>query len=305
MFLEPSSFKERTLDMSYFTEWSGEIANSYFNAGVTPTETLSKIAQSEELTPPQIELLAAEANKEIHKHKYASAEDKYFAADFPLADAKKVISSLQADGGKVKVAVEMPEPEFKSPAEKLDLFKAFGVEQPELDKTAEVKQQLKLASIGGDVLKQKYQDKIIMTKMAADAAEEKFIKMARQMVVQHDNQADRFKTLGKIAQFVASSGIPEGMVPLAKVAYILGREGLLPPDKAEKAVEFFKKQADVKAPDELISNWLPAQIVNGEHPLYITLKTFQDHKNLLEEYNTGYKIVHDQLKTVRQKVRAL
>lgn len=303
MFLEPGSFKERTLDMSYFTEWSGEIANSYFNAGVTPTETLSKIAQSEELTPHQIEVLAAEANKEIHKHKYASADDKYFAADFPLADAKKVISNLQADGGKEKIAVEMPEPQFKTP--EIDIYKAFGVEPEAIDKTAGVKQQLKFASIGGEVLEQKHQDRVIMTKMAADAAEEKFIKMARQMVVQNDNAADRFKTLGKIAQFVASSGMTEGMAPLAKLAYILGREGLLPQDKASAAVEFFKKQADVTAPEELISNWLPAQVINGEHPLYITLKTFRDHKNLLEDYNTDYKIVQDQLRTVKQKVRAL
>lgn len=305
MFLEPGSFKERKLDMDYFNEWSGEIANSYFNSGVAPTVTLTKIAQSEELTPHQVEVLAAEANKEIHKHKYAAAEDKYFAADFPLADAKRVIASLQADGGKTKLAVEMPEPQFKSPAENLDLFKAFGVEPETIDKTASVKQQLKLASIGGEVLEQKYQDKIIMTKLAADAAEERFIKMARQMVVQNDNPADRLKTLGKIAQFVASSGMPEGMKPLAKLAYVLGKEGLIHPSKAEAAAQFFSKTADVTAPEELISKWLPAQIVNGEHPLYISLKTFRDHKNMLEDYNQGYKIVQDQLKTVRQKVRAL
>lgn len=305
MFLEPGSFKERRLDMSYFNEWSGEIANSYFNGGVTPTETLSKIAQSEDLTPHQIELLAAEANKEIHKHKYAAAEDKYFAADFPLADAKQVISQLQADGGKMKVAVELPEPQFKTPATELDIFKAFGVEPEVLDKTASVKQSLKFAAEGGEVLAQKYQDKVEMAKMALAAAEMNFIKMARQMVVQHDNQEDRLKMMGKIAQFVASSGIVEGFKPLAKMAYTLGKEGLIPMKKAEGAFSLFTKQADVTAPEELISKWLPAQIINGEHPLYITLKTVRDHHDMLNEYNRDFKIVHDQLKNVRQKVRAL
>ena len=305
MFLEPSSFKGRTLDMSYFTEWSGEIANSFFNSGVAPTETLTKIAQSADLTPHQIELLAAEANKEIHKHKYASAEDKYFAADFPLADARKAIASLQADGGKVKVAVELPEPQFKSPSTELDLFAAFGVEPEIMDKTAGVKQQLKFAAIGGELLEQKHQDRAIMTKMAADAAEARFIKMAREMVVQNDNPTDRFKTLGKIAQFVVSAGMPEGMEPLAKLAYMLGLEGLIHPSKAAEVAKLFRKQADVTAPEALISKWLPAQIINGEHPLYITLKTFRDHKNMLEDYNTDYKIVQDQLRIVKQKVRAL
>lgn len=305
MFVEASAFTERKLDMSYFTEWSGEITNSYLNSGVEPTLTLAKIAQSEELTPHQIEVLAAEANKEIHKHKYASIKDKYFAADFPLANAREVISSLQADGNKVKVAVVLPEPLFKSPSQELDLYKAFGVEPEAIDKTASVKQRLKQASIGGEVLEQKYQDKIEMAKMAMSGAEMSFIKMARQMIVQHDNTADRLQTLGKLAQFVSSSGMTEGMLPLAKLAHTLGREGLIHPSKAEAAVNFFKKQADCTAPDELISKWLPAQIINGDHPLYITLKTFRDHKNMLEDYSNDHKIVKDQLNIVRQRVRAL
>jgi hypothetical protein len=305
MFLEPSSFKERKIDMSYFNEWSGEIANSYFNAGVSPTETLMKIAQSEELTPHQVEVLAAEANKEIHKHKYASAKDKYFAADFPLADARKVLDTLQADGGKTKVAVVLPDPQFKSPSEKLDIFKAFGVEPETFDKTASVRAQLKVAAEDGAFLKQKYEDKLIMTKMAVAEAEEKFIKMARQMVIQNDNPKDRMDTLGKIAQFVASSGIHEGLEPLAKVAYILGAEGLIPKNKADVAMKLFKKHADLKAPEALISKWLPAKIINGTHPLYITLKTVRDGRTALRNYDDNYKLVQDQLNFVKQKVRAL
>lgn len=303
MFLDPGSFKERKLDMSYFTEWSGEIANSYFNSGVPPTVTLTKIAQSEELTPHQIEVLAGETNKEIHKHKYASAKDKYFAADFPLADARSVISHLQADGNKIKTAANLPEPQFKT--RELDLYAAFGVKPEVFDKTASVKRSLKLASSDGKFLEQKYQDAILVTQMRADEAERKFLKIARQMVVQHDNAPDRLKALGKIAQFVASSGIHEGMEPLAKLAHVLGREGLISRSKAEAAVSLFTKKADVTAPESLISKWLPAQIVNGEHPLYITLKTLKDHRNALNLYNNDCKLVQDQLGVVKQKVRAL
>ena len=110
MFFEPGAFQERKFDISYFREWAGEIASSYLNSGVAPTDSLAKIASAEELTPHHIEVLACEANKEIHKHKYAAAQDKYFAADFPLADAKSVISQLQADGGEVKVSAELPAP---------------------------------------------------------------------------------------------------------------------------------------------------------------------------------------------------
>lgn len=303
MFIDPGSVKEASISMAHFREWAGEIANSYFNAGAAPTETLTKIALSEELVPHQVEVLAAEANKEIHKHKYASAKDKYFAADFPLADAKLAIKSLQADGGAEKISAIMPEPKFKTP--EMDLFAAFGVSPETIDKTASVRHELKVASVKGGLLEQKVEDKLTLSKFAAEAAERNFIKTARQYVLLKEASSSRMKALGDLDHFVKSAGMPEGRIPLAKLAYSLGREGLLSQDHLKKAFGYLTKQADVKAPEELISEWLPAQVVNGEHPLYITLKTFRDCKNALEDCYNEHKLIHDKLCVVKQKVRAL
>jgi len=303
MFFDAGSFKEKSLSMSHFREWSGEIANAYFNAGVLPTETLSKIAQQEELVPHHIEILAAEANKEIHKHKYAAAEDKYFAADFPLADARKVIGGLQADKGSEKFAAELPEPVFHS--QELDLHAAFKVAPQVMDKTASVRTHLKHAAVKGELLEQKLADKATLAKYASQAAEGRFIKMARQYVLDKDGSAARMKALGDLDVFVKSAGVPEARASLGKLAYVLGKEGLITPDQLRTAVRYFVKEADVTAPQELISEWLPAQIVNGEHPLYITLKTFRDCKNALEDCDNDHKLIHDKFKIVKQKVRAL
>jgi len=303
MFFDAGSFKEKSLSMSHFREWAGEITNAYFNSGITPTESLTKIAQQQELVPHHIEILAAEANKEIHKHKYASADDKYFAADFPLADAKKVIGTLQADKGTEKVAAEMPEPVFTT--KELDLHAAFNVMPEVMDKTASVRTHLKHASVKGELLEQKASDRATLAKYASQAAEGKFIKMARQYVLDRDNSSERMRALGTLDVFVKSAGIPEARPCLAKLAYILGKEGLLTQDHLKTAVRYFVKEADVTAPQELISEWLPAQIVNGEHPLYITLKTFRDCKNALEDCDHDHKLIHDKFKVVKQKVRAL
>jgi hypothetical protein len=303
MFIDPGSVKEAAVSMTHYREWAGEIANSYFNAGVAPTETLTKIAQIEELVPHQIEVLAAEANKEIHKHKYAAVQDKYFAADFPLADAKLVVKSLQADGGAEKLSAIMPEPTFK--AKELDLFAAFGVSPETLDKTASVRHQLKVASVKGALLEQKIEDKLTMAKFAAEASERNFIKTARQYVLLKDDSAGRMRALGDLEHFVKSADMLEGRTPLAKLAYALGKEGLLTHDHLKKAFGYLSKEADVKAPEELISEWLPAQVVNGEHPLYITLKTFRDCKNALEDCYNDHKLIHDKFSVVKQKVRAL
>lgn len=303
MFFDPGTIKEASLSMSHFREWAGEIANSYFRGSVPPTVTLTKIASLEELTPHYVEILAAEANKEIHKHKYASAKDKYFAADFPLADAKRAIAQLQADGGETKVAAYLPEPTVKGP--ELDMYKAFGIKAPEMDKTAEVKKGLKIASVRGELLEQKTADRVTMAKFAAESAEARFIKAARQEVLSQDTPTERLKALCALDEFVKSAGIHEGRAALAKLAFILGREGLISPRQSKVACEYFVKEADCKAPEELISDWLPAKIVNGEHPLYVTLKTFRDKKRDLLDAENDYKIVQDKFNVVRQKVRAL
>jgi len=303
MFFDHSSVKERTLNMGYFNEWAGQIANSYFNSGVPPTETLCKIAQQEELTPHQVAVLAAEANKEIHKHKYAAVKDKYHAADFPLADAKAALGHLQGDGGQVKIAEVMGEPVFadRSP----DMHAMWGVKPEEFDKTASVKTHLKHASVHGELLKQKSADELIMTKHAESTAEAAFVKMARQLVLEGENASARMKIIGKIDSFIKSAGMPIGRRALAKVAFVLGKEGLLNPPQTKTAIEYLVKEADQTAPEELISKWLPAQIINGEHPLYISLKTFDDCHNRHEECGKKDKIVQDQLAVIKQKVREL
>ena len=303
MFFDPSSFKERTLNMGYFNEWAGQIANSYFNAGVAPTETLCKIAQQEELTPHQVSVLAAEANKEIHKHKYASAKDKYHAADFPLADAKQALGRIQGDGGSVKVAEAMPEPVFADRAP--DMHAMWGVKPEEFDKTASVKSHLKHASVHGDLLKQKSGDEALLAKYAEESAEQRLIKEARQVVLQGENSAERISILGRLDHFVKTAGVPAGRKPLAKVAFVLGREGLLSPKHANEAFNYLIKSADQTAPEAMISGWIPAQIINGEHPLYISLKTFDECHRKHCEAGRKDKLIQDQLNVVKQKVREL
>jgi len=305
MFFDPSTITAPKLSMEHFREWAGAIANSYLTAGTPPTESLMKIAQTEELTPHQIEVLAGETNKTIHQYKYAKAEDKYFAADFPLADAKLAIGRLQADGGVLKVAVSVPEPQFQR--DEFDPFAAFGVKEQTMDKTASVKRELKVASIKTASLREKIQDREIMAKFASESAEKAFIKEARQTVLSADTSLERMKQLGNVDHFVKRAGmVASSRKPLAKLAYVLGQEGLLFPQHAQRAVSYFmSKNADQKAPQDLISEWLDCKVINGQHPLYITLKTFQDASHERDLHEERHSLVDDRLRVVHQKIRAL
>lgn len=300
-------FNERVsagVTMANMKEWAGEIANSFFNANALPTDTLTKIAKTEELTPHQVEVLAGEANKLIHTHKYASAEEKYHAADFPLADPKVAVANLQLDGGAVKTAsIHLPEPKFETP--EMDMFKAFGVQPEEMDKTASVKHHVKLAEEKLELMNQKIQDQAFLLKTAYTNAHNDFIKQARQCLIEESTSSDRMKVLGQLDHFVKSAGLKHGKKLLAKLAYVMMKEGKLEPSVANKAIAYLSKEADEKAPDEMISGRLPVQVVNGDHPLYITLKTVGDREaDLLRNEQEGL-LVQDKLKLLKQRVRAL
>jgi hypothetical protein len=289
--------------MDHYREWAGEIANSFFNAGALPTGTLVKIAKSEELTPHQVATLAAEANKLIHHHKYANEKEKYFAAEFPHADAKAALKELQLDGGEVKVAGAFVAP--KVPDTGPSPYEMFGIQPEVMDKTAEVKHRLKYASDRSGLLEQKLQDKIYVTKTAAEDASRAFIKEARQHLLDESGSAARMKSLGHFDHFVKCAGFPVGRKLLAKLAFILMKEGKLEPKPAQAAIAYLTKEGDCKAPVEMISQNLPANVINGDHPLYITLKTIGDHEADLLRYENDALLTQDKARILKQKIRAL
>jgi len=294
-------FAQPKYTMEDYREWAGEITNSFLKANAMPTDTLVKIARTEELTPHQIEVLAGEANKLIHQHKYAAETDKYFAADFPHADSKMAIKALQV--GEVKLAVEFKEPEkiLEGP----DPYEMFGIKPEEMDKTAEVKHAVKYGAEKAQLLEQKLKDKIYEVKTASESAQHSFIKQARQFCITESGSASRMKILGYLDHFVKSAGMPAGKKLLAKLAHVLMQEGLLEKAAAQEAIEYFTKEGDQKAPPSLISEKLPAQIVNGQHPLYITLKTVGDHEAEVARYMRDAELVSDKVRILKQKIRAL
>jgi hypothetical protein len=301
-FFDTSDLVESKYSMADYREWAGEIANSYLNAGAIPTDTLTKIARTSELTPHQINILASEANKLIHTTKYASEANKYFAAEFPLADANNAISALQL-AGEVKTAAQFIDPICSDTGP--DVYDMFGIKPEELDKTASVKHQMKAASQKAILLNQKIDDKLFEIKTASETAKHNFIKQARQYIIDEPNSLARMKMLGVMDHFVKSAGLPAGKVLLAKLAYVLGKEGKLEPKHVKIATEYFTKSADQTVPEELISKDLPANIVNGEHPLYITLKTVGDNEADLLRYVQESTLVQDKVRLLGQKIRAL
>jgi hypothetical protein len=65
------------------------------------------------------------------------------------------------------------------------------------------------------------------------------------------------------------------------------------------------KKADVTAPQEIISEHLNAQVVNGNHPLIIKLKTYLNDRERAEEEDRRFSVCDDKNRILGQRIRAL
>ena len=308
--LDVSNMRRTGFDMTTARECSNEIANSYFNENLDPTEYLCKMASERGLTPEQIKIIATETNKTIHSFRYKTASDKYSAADFPLADAQLVLSKLQAhDDSQVKIAAEFQPPKFSREYTAIESdHDFFGILPEEMDKTASIKEALKRSLEKTALLEQKTQDSLISIQNKLNAAEVSFIKEARELILTHGvNEGERFRTLGSIYHFAKQAGKLESTRgSLAKLAYVLKAQEILSPELADEAFEFFVKSADQQVPTHMISKHLDGvEIVNGNHPLYISLDTISSCKEESEFEANRYKMIKDTLGQIKQKIRAL
>jgi hypothetical protein len=302
-----------SVSASHIKDWASKIAALHITEEADPLTQVVKVAREQGLTPPQVLFLSTETNKLIHIEKFAGAENKYFAAEFPIVDSKKAIDMLQAECTPiVKVAsAEMPDPFSRSKFDAVDEWHAKAAGETEKTaselKTQSLRKDSKLAFEKIALAKTLAQDEIFMSTELEKKAEYGFIEVVRQETVSEFNQKGRLEKLAMAAHAAKLSGDYElARKPLAKIAMILGKQRLIDPGVAEKvAVHFLEKKADETAPPELISETLKARVVNGNHPIIISLRTFKNAKERRIEASRRWGIIDEHAAIYSQKVRAL
>jgi hypothetical protein len=304
MFFDSGSFGQPSVTMSAIRGWASAVCDQHLADKADPTQCVTKIAAEHGLTPPQIEVLAGEVNKTIHTRKFASAEDKYHAANFPLADAKAAIASLQAPASIEKTAAVLPDPIC---SDNFDVFAAFGVKEETFEKKAsEDKHTLRRDFEKAANSLKHARDESFMAKQACDQAEMAYINEVRQFALAGFNPEDRLQKIGQAVHAAKCADmLKQAVKPICKVAMALCNEGLLPVDKTKGVVEYLMKKADDKAPEYLISDWVQAKVVNGSHPLIVSLKTFCDNAEELGRAMSRMNVCDDQARIYSQKIRAL
>jgi len=122
--------------------------------------------------------------------------------------------------------------------------------------------------------------------------ETKFVKEARTFIIETPF-TDRLEAMEKIAEFIRSAGqIELGQKLMKKLSHQIAKDGLI-------------KEADMKAPEEYISETLPARVINGNHSLYITIDTIAKKMDTLHGMRRDFVIVDDTLPMLKEKIRGL
>lgn len=285
-------------DKSVLNSFAKIAADEYLGKNSTALDvTLKKLATQEALTPFQIEYVASEANKAVWAKLFAM--DKQASYNFDPVDAQKVIDELQIkpDAKEIKeIDLDYFSPPINTKVASFDPMSAMGI-QTENVKTAAAKREIrrelqsrfeKMAAAKEELERQLYQ-----VGSEIENLEVSFVKTARSMLLEQPME-ERGRGMDKIAEFLRSCGGEprRGQTLMKKLAHVLKRQGLI-------------KESDLKAPEQYISDDLPARVVNGRHALYVTIKTLYDKYDWNNTLHSRYEIVDSSLPVVKEKIREL
>jgi hypothetical protein len=299
-FLNIGSFKATPVKGTEIVrEFAKEAAHNFLQNGVALNETIVKIAQTESLTPEQIEMLVWETNKSVHSAKFASADNKY--VEFPLADYTCVLKSLQVERpAEAKLASAVSNDFDLPPVDASGTARDF-----ELSKTASGMHE---GLTGPGALPLKYRANAALQKLAnqktelsADLADSQqkihdlemtFMKEARAAILDYPFQ-QRHEALGMLTK--AASGALQGNrynTVITKLATVLVRQGLI------------EKLASL---EDLISDEVAqkCQVINGNHRLYVLLKTLASEYDRREALTDKWNVVRTNQHILDEKVRML
>lgn len=273
-------------------------ADGYLSKKADLNDSLKKLAADESLTPSQIEYVAGQANQKVFARLFAL--DKMASYDFPLADPHKVLGDLQmktASSQTNEMDLDyLSPPTNQEKVASFDPLKVMGFSEDLIKTSAVARKELRHQLQGRFEkmahLKESLEMDVIATQSKLEQAELRFIKEARDLILENPS-SERAQGMDTIAEFLRGCDRTDvSQALMRKLSTVMLRQGLM-------------KEADLKAPEQYISEKLPARITNGRHSLYITIKTIHQHGDELRELRNRYEIVDSSLPVVKEKIREL
>jgi len=264
-------------------------SNRYLKDGAPLNDTIQKLASREGLNVHQVARVAEMANVETHKAIWGTESDKTKVA-FELADPSKIAAA--AGGQPASVSSDLMGPPEMASSRGPSMAELFGANDAGHQ------------GLYGPTEKQ--HTVIVIEKNAAargDVSNEMILATMR-----HESEEKRLAHLVK--QAYLGEGIKLEDIYAVAVQSDLGEIALEQLPKI--AEELFKGTARMSltkiawaAPEELIDRELPLTIVNGAHPIMVSLDALKQYRNQLQQYNWHLSRIDDENTIASQRLRNL
>ena len=283
-----------TISPMQFVEWGHIASKDFLENGMSMNASILKLAEVNDLLPTQIQRICEVANHSTYAQLFKSAQDKTFT--FEVADPNKIVSALDSDQQE-KVASDY----FSAPKKttSVDVNKIFGISEisnaPEVEEGVKVANQViqKIESA-----KEEINSRQVMLNHKIESENENFYKLAKQMVLTGTPLEEIWtatRKLGdedRIAQIFVKTAermVEEGVLG-AKLQYLMKKHG--------EAVDESLISPRLKNMSEPIG----VQIINGSHPIVVSLNTLANYQADYESNNRAGKTLDEKLVYVRNRI---
>jgi hypothetical protein len=272
--------------------WSKIASKRFIDEGAPLNETITKIAQENDLNPHFVERLCEMSNLCTHNTLLPSEPEKRASFTFTLADAKEVTAALAGPCPGKPMVSDFAGPPRGLPGEGPSMAELFGVsggghsgfEVPE-KKRIVIMIQKKAAE-----RERKYSE-LLKTAMQLETAELQFHSAVKQAVMQGSS-------LEEIHEASCHAGYGDvSRETLPKTAQLLNKQFLVSDQDLEKVA--------FEAPEELIDRNVPVTVVNGRNPIIASIDALKKYRDNTYCIRDGLMGIDQEVEILRQKLKEL
>jgi hypothetical protein len=282
-------------------------AKRYLEEGAVLNDTIKKIAEDNDLNRHQIERVCEMANIATHQGLWAKTAEKESVA-FPLADSKAVVTVVKKtpldsdDPESPKVSPSSCDSDYMGPPKGIptpgpSMVSMMGADPANVHNGLHEEPEKKRIII---ILQKKaaerarLESEILYKGMQLESLEKKAFAAFKQSILGGD-------TLYDVSAAAAGAGLGKvagEYFPKWHAELVSGTHG--------EMRNRLEKQAIARAPDDLISENLGnVAIINGAHPVLISLDTVQRKTGEIKQGLNNLLRIDDQVKVFHQKIRDL
>lgn len=273
-------------------------AKRFIDTKVSMNDTIQKLADEHALNPHQVERVCEMANLSTHQTLWPHAKEKEKLA-FELADSKKIKAKGETPapkGNPVDADYAGPPKGIPSGGSK-SLLEMLGVDPTQVHNGLSgpnERQRIIIVLQKKAAARQAERSKAIVAAMEAETAE----KLAYKTIKQEVLGGTPFRTIMKAAAAANMQKLAAELLPKFEKQLISETAGTLRAN--------LEKHAISRAPEDLISPALGSTtIVNGAHPVLISLDTVQKKNDVVKNLLGNILRIDDEVKIYNQQLKEL